>query len=51
MFCKYCGKEIENGKEVCDECASRQTNVVNEQPEQKIQNISTNKYIQRQKKI
>lgn len=32
MFCKYCGKEIENGKEVCDECASRQTNVVNEQP-------------------
>ena len=30
MFCKYCGKEIENGKEVCDECASRQTNVVNE---------------------
>ena len=30
MFCKYCGKEIENGKEVCDECASRQTNVVTE---------------------
>lgn len=34
MFCKYCGKEIENGKEVCDECASKQTNVenVNEEP-------------------
>lgn len=34
MFCKYCGKEIEDGKEVCDECASKQTNVenVNEEP-------------------
>lgn len=34
MFCKYCGKEIEDGKEVCDECASKQTNVenVNEGP-------------------
>lgn len=34
MFCKYCGKEIEDGKEVCDECASNQTNVenVNEEP-------------------
>lgn len=25
MFCKYCGKEIENGKEVCEECASKET--------------------------
>lgn len=34
MFCKYCGKEIEDGKEVCNECASKQTNVenVNEEP-------------------
>ena len=20
MYCKYCGKEIENGREVCAEC-------------------------------
>ena len=24
MFCKYCGKEIEEGKEVCNECASKE---------------------------
>ena len=27
MFCKYCGKEIENGKEVCEECAPKETKV------------------------
>lgn len=27
MFCKYCGKEIEDGKEVCEECASKETKV------------------------
>lgn len=33
MFCKYCGKEIEDGKEVCEECASKETKAesVNEQ--------------------
>ncbi len=30
MFCKYCGKEIEDGKEVCEECAQNQTKVVEE---------------------
>ena len=35
MFCKYCGKEIEDGKEVCEECASKETKVEeikNEEP-------------------
>lgn len=27
MFCKYCGKEIEDGKEVCEECALKETKV------------------------
>lgn len=30
MFCKYCGKEIEDGKEVCDECMKKEeSNVEN----------------------
>lgn len=27
MFCKYCGKEIEDGKEVCAECMEKETKV------------------------
>ena len=34
MFCKYCGKEIEDGKEVCTECTSNGTKV--EEPKQKV---------------
>lgn len=34
MFCKYCGKEIEDGKEVCAECSSNQTKV--EEPKQEV---------------
>lgn len=25
MFCKYCGKEIESGREMCDTCAGNET--------------------------
>lgn len=25
MFCKYCGKEIEEGKEICAECMAKET--------------------------
>ena len=44
MFCKYCGKEIEEGKEVCNECASKETetkveeNVVIEEPKEETTN-------------
>ena len=34
MFCKYCGKEIEHGKEVCTECATKGTKV--EEPKQEV---------------
>ena len=27
MFCKMCGKEIPDGKELCDECATKAQNV------------------------
>ena len=47
MFCKYCGKEIEDGKEVCEECASKETetkveeNVVIEEPKEENTNNET----------
>lgn len=47
MFCKYCGKEIEEGKEVCNECASKETetkveeNVVIEEPKENTNNSET----------
>lgn len=47
MFCKYCGKEIEDGKEVCEECASKETetkveeNVVIEEPKEETTNNET----------
>ena len=49
MFCKYCGKEIEDGKEVCNECASTETkveepkqeNVVIEEPKEENTNNNT----------
>ena len=47
MFCKYCGKEIEDGKEVCNECASKETetkveeNVVIEEPKKENTNNET----------
>ena len=47
MFCKYCGKEIEEGKEVCNECASKETetkveeNVVIEEPKEETTNNET----------
>ena len=47
MFCKYCGKEIEDGKEVCEECASKETetkveeNVVIEEPKKENTNNET----------
>lgn len=49
MFCKYCGKEIEDGKEVCAECASKETKVekskeevVVEAPKAENNNTNTN---------
>ena len=47
MFCKYCGKEIEDGKEVCEECASKENetkveeNVVIEEPKKENTNNET----------
>lgn len=47
MFCKYCGKEIEEGKEVCNECASKENetkvkeNVVIEEPKEETTNNET----------
>ena len=30
MFCKLCGKEIPDGKELCDECAEKSVNTQNQ---------------------
>lgn len=48
MFCKYCGKEIEDGKEVCQECASNEKKVDDVKTEEvvvetpKVENNSNN---------
>ena len=33
MFCKNCGKEIEDGKELCDSCAAAEEKTVAAEPE------------------
>lgn len=45
MFCKYCGKEIEEGKEVCEECAVNQKKVEDVKKEEVVQTstVETNK--------
>lgn len=33
MFCKNCGKEIEDGKELCDACQAAENNTTTAEPE------------------
>lgn len=42
MFCRLCGKEIPEGKEICDECAAKNANTQAQPVNQTYTNTQTN---------